>query len=282
MAKKPTIINIESGFASTITLNSNFEQTKNAFDNTLSLDGSTPNAMLGALDLNNNDVMNADTVHTDKLILGGVLMTPSGVDPVFSGTVSTFGADFISDADAAAGRTTLGLSTVATTGSYTDLSNPPSLNFASVAQGALADSSIQPTNTQATSTWETGTSTTESLASPAKVKAAIESIAPAPIPKAFAEAYVTYSGTTPTQVDGYGFSSVSRPGGGSTSFVFSIEQADTNYVVDSHMQNISGSDGRYQWWLTQRLTTGFTIQYKFTNLVVNDSVHPWVMARRLT
>jgi len=282
MAKKPTIINIESGFASTITLNSNFEQTKNAFDNTLSLDGSTPNAMLGALDLNNNDVMNADTVHTDKLILGGVLMTPSGVDPVFSGTVSTFGADFISDADAAAGRTTLGLSTVATTGSYTDLSNPPSLNFASVAQGALADSSIQPTNTQATSTWETGTSTTESLASPAKVKAAIESIASAPIPKAFAEAYVTYSGITPTQVDGYGFSSVSRPSVGSTSFVFSIEQADTNYVVDSHMQNISGSDGRYQWWLTQRLTTGFTIQYKFTTLVVNDSVHPWVMARRLT
>lgn len=280
MAKKPTIINIESGFASTITLNSNFEQTKNAFDNTLSLDGSTPNAMLGALDLNNNDVMNADTVHTDKLILGGVLMTPSGVDPVFSGTVSTFGADFISDADAAAGRTTLGLSTVATTGSYTDLSNLPSLNFASVAQGALADSSIQPTNTQATSTWETGTSTTESLASPAKVKAAIESSAP--IPKAFAEAYVTYSGTTPTQVDGYGFSSVSRPSIGSTSFVFSIEQADTNYVVDSHMQNISGSDGRYQWWLTQRLTTGFTIQYKFTTLATNDSVHPWVMARRLT
>tara|TARA_R110001632_G_scaffold231181_1_gene369442 strand:- start:68 stop:916 length:849 start_codon:yes stop_codon:yes gene_type:complete len=282
MAKKPTIINIESGFASTITLNSNFEQTKNAFDNTLSLDGSTPNAMLGALDLNNNDVMNADTVHTDKLILGGVLMTPSGVDPVFSGTVSAFGADFISDADAAAGRTTLGLSTVATTGSYTDLSNPPSLNFASVAQGALADSSIQPTNTQATSTWETGTSTTESLASPAKVKAAIESIASAPIPKAVAEAYVTYSGTTPTQVDGYGFSSVSRPSVGQTSFVFSIEQADTNYVVDSHMQNIAGFDGRYQWWLTQRLTTGFTVQYKFTTLYSTADLDLWVMARRLT
>ena len=131
MAKKPNITNVTSGFSSTIALNNNFTSLSNGFNNTLSLDGSTPNAMQTELDLANNNIINAGSVETDTLLLGGVLMTPSGVDPVYSGTISSFGASLIDDADAAAGRTTLGLSTVASTGSYTDLSNQPSLNFAS-------------------------------------------------------------------------------------------------------------------------------------------------------
>lgn len=146
MAKTPPITNVTSGFSSTTALNNNFEALKDGFDNTLSLDGSTPNAMQAELDLSNNSIINAGSVETDKLLLNGTLVTPSGVDPVLSGTVSTFGASLIDDADAATARTTLGiptLATVATTGSYTDLSNQPSLNFASTAQGALADTALQ-------------------------------------------------------------------------------------------------------------------------------------------
>tara|TARA_R110001606_G_scaffold75694_1_gene175301 strand:+ start:356 stop:1066 length:711 start_codon:yes stop_codon:yes gene_type:complete len=232
------------------------------------------------LDLANNNIINAGSVETDTLLLGGVLMTPSGVDPVYSGTISSFGASLIDDVDAAAGRTTLGLSTVASTGSYTDLSNQPSLNFASSAQGVLADSSVQPTDTQAESAWTTGTSTTESLASPAKIKSAIESLVASP--KSFAESYVTYSGTTPTQVDGYGFSSVSRPAVGQTSFVFSTVQPDTDYVVDIKFQGgIGAGDARWSSWVYAKSTTGYTIIFRFVTLVAVD-VDLWTTARRLT
>ena len=114
MAKTPPITNVTSGFSSTTALNNNFEALKDGFDNTLSLDGSTPNAMQAELDLSNNSIINAGSVETDKLLLNGTLVTPSGVDPVFSGTVSTFGASLIDDADAATARVTLGLGTAAT------------------------------------------------------------------------------------------------------------------------------------------------------------------------
>ena len=58
MAKTPTITSITSGYASTTTLNDNFEALKNAFSNTLSLDGSTPNSLSADLDINGNDIIN--------------------------------------------------------------------------------------------------------------------------------------------------------------------------------------------------------------------------------
>ena len=62
MAKKPTVTTLQSGFNSTETLNANFEALRDGFDNTLSLDGSTPNAMEADLDLNGNDILNAGTI----------------------------------------------------------------------------------------------------------------------------------------------------------------------------------------------------------------------------
>jgi hypothetical protein len=59
MAKKPTVTTLASGFNSTDVLNTNFENLKEAFDNTLSLDGSTPNAMEADLDLNGNNLIGA-------------------------------------------------------------------------------------------------------------------------------------------------------------------------------------------------------------------------------
>ena len=63
MAKKPTVTTIASGYTSTTTLNNNFEELRDAFDNTLSLDGSTPNAMQGDLDLNGNDLLNIGEIY---------------------------------------------------------------------------------------------------------------------------------------------------------------------------------------------------------------------------
>jgi hypothetical protein len=140
MTKKPTVTTLASGFNSTETLNANFEALRDGFDNTLSLDGSTPNAMEADLDLNGNNIINASVIGTSSLVVNGKLISVSA-DPVFDGTVSVFGANLIADVDAAAVKTTLGLSTVASTGSYNDLSNQPS--FASPAQGALADSALQ-------------------------------------------------------------------------------------------------------------------------------------------
>lgn len=59
MAKKPTVTTLQSGFNSTEVLNENFENIRDAFDNTLSLDGSTPNAMEADLDLNGNNIIGA-------------------------------------------------------------------------------------------------------------------------------------------------------------------------------------------------------------------------------
>ena len=77
MAKRPTVTTVSSGYASNTQLNNNFTALRDAFDNTLSLDGSTPNAMGADLDLNNNDLLNASVVNTATLKVGGVNVVPS-------------------------------------------------------------------------------------------------------------------------------------------------------------------------------------------------------------
>jgi hypothetical protein len=59
MAKQPTLTNIASGFASQAQLNNNFDEIRNAFNNTISRDGSTPNAMQAPLDMNGEVIVNA-------------------------------------------------------------------------------------------------------------------------------------------------------------------------------------------------------------------------------
>ena len=68
MAKKPTITTVASGFQSTATINNNFQNLRDAFDNTLSLDGSTPNAMNADLDMNGNDIINVGSANGNAII----------------------------------------------------------------------------------------------------------------------------------------------------------------------------------------------------------------------
>jgi hypothetical protein len=77
MAKKPTITTVTSGFSSQNVLASNFENLRDGFDNTLSLDGSTPNAMGADLDLNNNDIINVSTLEADTIIINGDTLVPN-------------------------------------------------------------------------------------------------------------------------------------------------------------------------------------------------------------
>lgn len=76
MAKRPTITTLTSGFNSTTTLNNNFTALRNAFDNTLSLDGSTPNAMNADLDMNSNDILNVGEIDVQGLTIDGVAVYP--------------------------------------------------------------------------------------------------------------------------------------------------------------------------------------------------------------
>ena len=78
MAKKPDITTIASGYYSRQALNTNFENLQDGFDNTLSLDGSTPNSMGADFDVNGNNILNAGQIATDSLLINGVAVTASG------------------------------------------------------------------------------------------------------------------------------------------------------------------------------------------------------------
>tara|TARA_R100001510_G_scaffold18616_1_gene16116 strand:+ start:530 stop:823 length:294 start_codon:yes stop_codon:yes gene_type:complete len=73
MPKRPDINTISSGYASQSQLNENFTNIQRAFDNTVSLDGSVPNAMSGDLDLNNNDLLNVKAIYVDGINVLNVL-----------------------------------------------------------------------------------------------------------------------------------------------------------------------------------------------------------------
>jgi|688.fasta_scaffold05366_23 hypothetical protein len=73
MAKRPSIITTSSGYQSSHVINSNFTKIGDAFDNTLSLDGSTPNAMLADIDLNSNDLINVGTLYVDNIVYNTAL-----------------------------------------------------------------------------------------------------------------------------------------------------------------------------------------------------------------
>lgn len=73
MVKTATVNNITSGYASQTQLNENFTNINTALNNTLSLDGSLPNAMNADLDLNNNDLLNVKAIYVDGVNVLNVL-----------------------------------------------------------------------------------------------------------------------------------------------------------------------------------------------------------------
>lgn len=81
MAKKPNINVVATGYQATDTINDNFQNVRNQFENTLSRDGSTPNAMEADLDLNSNDILNVNQITANDIILvgyGSITAGPTG------------------------------------------------------------------------------------------------------------------------------------------------------------------------------------------------------------
>ena len=87
MAKTATVNTISSGYASQTQLNENFTNINTALENTLSLDGSLPNAMNADLDLNNNDLLNVNAIYVNGVNVLNVL------DNVTVSTASPSGGD---------------------------------------------------------------------------------------------------------------------------------------------------------------------------------------------
>lgn len=87
MAKRPTIAVLTSSYLSQAPINSNFSAIAEAFDNTLSRDGSTPNQMQADIDLNNNDLLNVNELTATRLKVGNTVLVP--------GDISGFDGDFL-------------------------------------------------------------------------------------------------------------------------------------------------------------------------------------------
>ncbi len=94
MSKKPDITTIQSGYYSTTQLNANFQSIQNAFDNTLSRDGSAPNQMNATIDMNNSDVLNVRNFQADQLFIGG-----DAVDLAALNQITGFGSEITSVAN---------------------------------------------------------------------------------------------------------------------------------------------------------------------------------------
>lgn len=148
-----------------------------AFNNTLSLDGTSPNSMEADLDLNSNDLLNAGTVNCTELTVGGL-----SVDSSVTAAAASAAAALVSQTSAASSATTSATSatnaaTSATT-SATSATNSATSATASAASATVASNA-------ATSypgykyTWSTNTSSSDPTTGVIKVNNATPSSATA-------------------------------------------------------------------------------------------------------
>lgn len=77
---KLTLQDITSGYQSQSTYNENNQLVEDAVENTLSRDGTSPNQMEADLDMNSNDILNAQNVRTSNLYVNGQLVSASAVE----------------------------------------------------------------------------------------------------------------------------------------------------------------------------------------------------------
>lgn len=77
MAKVP-LSDVNSRYGSVGALNANFDSIQQGFENTLSRDGTGPNAMEAPLDMNGNDILNISNLSVTSLSINGQLVVPTG------------------------------------------------------------------------------------------------------------------------------------------------------------------------------------------------------------
>ena len=145
MAKKPVVTTLSSGFNSTETLNSNFNNITEAFGNTLSLDGSIPNAMGSDLDLNNNKILNASQI----LINGADLVSTIAGD--VSAAAASAASALTSKNAAAASATSTAADAASIAGSVAGASNSAAAALLSQNAAATSKTNAETASTAASS-----------------------------------------------------------------------------------------------------------------------------------
>ena len=178
MAKKPTVTTITTGYSSADTLNENFEALRDGFDNTLSLDGSTPNAMGADLDLNGNNIIGAAGLlvnGTDYLAdveaakaaalvaQAAAELAETNAETAETNAESSETASGLSATAAATSETNAGASETAASGSAT-ASATSATNSATSASEAAASASAASTSETNAATSETNAATSETNA----------------------------------------------------------------------------------------------------------------------
>jgi hypothetical protein len=89
MSKKASFSSLVAGWASALRLGVILNAINDKFDNTLSRDGSAPNAMQADLDMGNNDILNVNEFNVDSLRVQGVAITDATAIPTWKGAWTT-------------------------------------------------------------------------------------------------------------------------------------------------------------------------------------------------
>lgn len=72
MAKAPVLSDLTTQYEVMSAINTNNQNIEDAFQNTLSLDGSTPNSMQADLDMNGNDILNVNNLQINSIEVDGI------------------------------------------------------------------------------------------------------------------------------------------------------------------------------------------------------------------
>lgn len=209
MSKKAEILTVGSIPSSSTTLNTNFSRLNDALDNTLSRDGSTPNQMLADIDLNNNDILNVNSITTQSITIAGI--QDSGASA--AAALASANAAAVSEANAATSETNAATSASEAAASaleaqatalgalqadqnLSDVDSAPTalvnlgltattaeLNYVDGVTSAIQtqlDAKQATVATQLQAVWDAGTDTTESTITAAKLAGAIAVLALTP------------------------------------------------------------------------------------------------------
>lgn len=289
MTKGPILTDLTSQYGAKSTINNNNALIEAAFENTLSLDGSTPNSLQADLDLNSNDLLNATTIYADNLVLDGSVVVPttsltllniaaSNVDVIDGGgywvgaTVETIlaeiGVGLAAKQPLDNGLTSLAaLATAADKMVYTTAFDTYALADLTAAGRALlddADNTAQRVtlglgtfaveNTAdyvlAQGTWNAGVDTTEATISPAKLAGAVTALGS----NGSVQAWVNFNGSGVIAIrESANVTSIIDDAVGQFTVNFTDPLADTNYIMFGSTESHSSSAVDFDARVTKRL-----------------------------
>lgn len=165
MAKKPSVNTITTGYTSAEALNENFSSLRNAFDNTLSLDGSTPNAMGADFDMNGFSILNANAVYVGSVDI--VALLAGYRDEALASKI----AAGLSEVSAEASAVAAAISEV-NAGASETAAGTSELNAATSATQSAASASAASLSASAAASSETNAAASETAASQSELNAA--------------------------------------------------------------------------------------------------------------